>query len=47
MSSWIHSGDGLFEMIINHLPSPREAMKYRTKMLYEGPQDDDIARAMR
>ena len=26
-----------------HLPSPRDAQKYRTEMLYEGPIDDAAA----
>lgn len=34
-------------MIITHLPSPKTAQKYRVKYLYEGPQEDDIAEAMR
>jgi elongation factor 2 len=34
-------------MIIMKLPSPKEAQKYRTSYLYEGPQDDACANAMR
>lgn len=37
MSKWINAADTLIEMIITHLPSPREAQKYRTAYLYEGP----------
>ena len=33
-------------MIITHLPSPRVAQKYRTLYLYEGPIDDECAKAM-
>ncbi|CAD8076029.1 unnamed protein product [Paramecium primaurelia] len=47
MSKWINAADTLIEMIITHLPSPREAQKYRTAYLYEGPQDDAIAQSMR
>lgn len=37
MSKWINAADTLIEMIICHLPSPKEAQKYRTSYLYEGP----------
>merc|ERR1719472_223040 len=30
-----------------HLPSPREAQKYRVENLYEGPMDDEAANAIR
>lgn len=43
MSKWLNAGDALFEMMIDHLPSPKVAMKYRTEILYEGPKDDIIA----
>jgi elongation factor 2 len=33
-------------MIVLHLPSPRDAQKYRTETLYEGPLDDPLAKAM-
>lgn len=33
--------------MILHLPSPKIAQKYRTKYLYEGPQEDPLAVAMR
>lgn len=47
MSNWINAADNLVDMIVNHLPSPKEAMKYRTDLLYEGPLDDPVATAMR
>lgn len=47
LSSWINAGDTLLEMIISHLPSPKVAQQYRVKHLYEGPQEDQIAEAMR
>jgi len=43
---WINASDALLEMIILHLPSPRTAQKYRTLYLYEGPLDDECAKAM-
>lgn len=47
MSKWLPAADCLLEMMVNHLPSPREAQKYRTSYLYEGPQEDKVAEAMR
>merc|ERR1712203_120940 len=34
-------------MIITKLPSPRAAQKYRVENLYEGPMDDEAAKAIR
>jgi elongation factor 2 len=47
MSKWLPAADCLLEMMVLHLPSPRIAQKYRTSYLYEGPQEDAIAQAMR
>lgn len=47
MSKWLPAADCLLEMMVLHLPSPREAQKYRTSYLYEGPQEDQVAQAMR
>jgi len=47
MSKWLPAADCLLEMMVLHLPSPRQAQKYRTAYLYEGPQEDIIAAAMR
>jgi len=47
MQKWLPAGDAILEMIVMHLPSPREAQKYRTPMLYEGPEDDECAIAMK
>jgi len=40
---WLNAADALLEMIVTNLPSPREAQKYRTAYLYEGPLDDPCA----
>ena len=47
MSKWLPAADCLLEMMVLHLPSPRDAQKYRTSYLYEGPQEDEVAQAMR
>jgi elongation factor 2 len=47
MQKWLPAGDAILDMIVMHLPSPREAQKYRTPMLYEGPDDDECAIAMK
>jgi elongation factor 2 len=47
MSKWLPAADCLLEMMVLHLPSPRQAQKYRTSYLYEGPQEDEIAASMR
>ncbi|KAJ8315809.1 hypothetical protein KUTeg_007959 [Tegillarca granosa] len=47
MSKWIPVGDAMLEMMVLHLPSPVTAQKYRTDLLYEGPNDDEAAIAMK
>ena len=47
MRAWIPLADNLFEMIQDHLPSPKEAMQYRSKYLYDGPEDDEACIAMK
>ena len=46
MQKWIDASDALIEMIILHLPSPKVSQKYRTVYLYQGPIDDECAKAM-
>jgi elongation factor 2 len=46
MQKWLPAGDAILEMIVLHLPSPRDAQKYRTETLYEGPMDDPCAMGM-
>ena len=47
LSKWINMADCVLNMTILHLPSPKAAQKYRTSYLYEGPQNDDCAQAIR
>jgi len=47
MKSWLPAGDCLLCMIAIHLPSPVTAQRYRTEMLYEGPNDDEAFNAMK
>jgi elongation factor 2 len=47
MNAWLPAADAMLTLIVQHLPSPVEAMKYRVQHLYTGPQDDDCALAMR
>jgi len=47
MRKWLPAGEALLQMISIHLPSPITAQKYRTDLLYEGPNDDDVALAMK
>jgi len=43
MRTWLPAGDILFNMIIDYLPSPIIAQKYRTEKLYSGPLDSNEA----
>lgn len=47
MRTFLPAADSLMEMMILHLPSPVTAQKYRVETLYEGPQDDENAIAIR
>jgi elongation factor 2 len=47
MRKFLPATDALLEMIVLHLPSPVVAQKYRVETLYEGPQDDEGAMAIR
>jgi len=47
MRKWLPAGEALLQMISIHLPSPHTAQKYRTELLYEGPNDDEVAIAMK
>jgi elongation factor 2 len=47
LQKWLPADKALREMIILHLPSPAIAQSYRVENLYEGPQDDILANAIR
>jgi elongation factor 2 len=47
LKKWLPAGEALFRMISVHLPSPKEAMPYRTEILYTGPANDETAISMR
>jgi len=47
MRKWLPAGDALLQMICVHLPSPVTSQQYRTDLLYEGPNDDKVAVAMK
>merc|ERR1740124_1824346 len=47
MQIWINAADTLLSMIVSKLPSPKVAQKYRVENLYEGPMDDEAAKAIR
>merc|ERR1712203_1113310 len=47
MQVWINAADTLLSMIVTKLPSPQVAQKYRVENLYEGPMDDEAAKAIR
>jgi elongation factor 2 len=47
MQAWLPASEALLGMIINHLPSPVVAQRYRIENLYSGPLDDDSAKAIR
>jgi len=47
LQKWLPADKALREMIIIHLPSPAVAQSYRVENLYEGPQDDLVANAIR
>jgi elongation factor 2 len=46
MQTWLPAHEALLEMMIYYLPSPAAAQKYRYATLYEGPLDDQYAKAM-
>jgi len=47
MQTWLPAAEALLMMIVNKLPSPAVAQKYRIENLYSGPMDDECARAIR
>jgi len=47
MQTWLPAAEALLQMIVNYLPSPVVAQKYRVENLYGGPMDDAGAQAIR
>jgi len=47
MQSWLPAADCLLDMMVEQLPSPVKAQKYRCESLYTGPQDDEAAIAIK
>lgn len=47
MKKWLPASEAMLDMIVDHLPSPDVAQRYRTEILYEGPLDDPAATAMK
>ena len=47
MQKWMPAAESLLEMIVAHLPAPNLAQAYRVGGLYEGPQDDECAIAIK
>ncbi len=47
MKKWLPAADAMLELIVNHLPSPLTAQRYRCDNLYEGPLDDLAAIGIR
>jgi len=47
MQAWLPAAEALLTMIVNHLPSPVRAQRYRVENLYSGPMDDECAKAVR
>jgi len=47
MQKWLPAHDALLEMLVQHLPSPAQAQKYRASTLYTGPSDDVYCNGIR
>jgi len=47
MQTWLPAAESLLQMIVNYLPSPVVAQKYRAEQLYSGPPDDQSCQAIK
>jgi elongation factor 2 len=47
MRRFLPLADSLLDCVFTHLPSPVEAQKYRTDLLYDGDLNDEYAKAIR
>lgn len=47
IKKWLPLSEALLYSIVNHLPSPVEAQRYRVKTLYDGPTDDKYAEGIK
>lgn len=47
MMAWLPAGDALTELVVEHLPSPRQAQKYRYEALYNGDPESEVAQAIK
>ena len=46
MQTWLPAAEALLAMIVNHLPSPSIAQRYRVGNLYSGPLDDPVGQGI-
>jgi elongation factor 2 len=46
MQYWLPAAQPLLNMMVEHLPSPVVAQKYRMEILYTGPKDDETAKSI-
>ena len=46
MRNWLPAGDAVLEMVIQFLPSPKVAQKYRGEELYTGDLDSEVGQAI-
>ena len=47
MTRWLPAANCILEMMIQHLPSPDIAQKYRAEYLYEGNLEDECYKSMK
>lgn len=47
LNEWIPAGRCLMELVIDHLPSPVEAQRYRVETIYTGDMSDEVGTAMK